>query len=217
MSDDAEIFDQSLIEAAFAIAGERGWRAVSIEEAAYAANLDIGRARARFTGIDALLRRLGANADRLALEGYAPSGSVRDDLFDLLMRRFDAFVPLRPGLKALLAALPVNPALSLMLTEASARSMGWLLAATGVEVGGLRGILRINGLLAVWLYALRAFAEDESPDLAATMAALDRGLAQAEKAAGWLAGSRKMREPAPFPEADEDFAGDDADEAAFHA
>lgn len=146
-------------------------------------------------------------ADAAALEGFSAAGSVRDALFDLLMRRFDAMMFVRPGLAELMRGLPGDPAASLMLLDATARSAGWLLAAVGVPTGGLRGALRVQGLCAVWLYACRAFIHDNSADLAATMAALDRALERAERAAGWLeGGSGPVNAPKPFPE-DEDFEG----------
>jgi len=42
--------------------------------------------------------------------------------------------------------------------------------------------LRSKGLLAIWLATLKVWLEDDSPDLAPTMAALDRNLRRAESA-----------------------------------
>jgi AcrR family transcriptional regulator len=205
------VFDHALIEAAFALAAEHGWYGVSVPGAARRAGLDFPRARARFSGIGAILCRLGSIADQAALEDFAPADTVRESVFDLLMARFDAMVFVRPGLRALLRALPADPFTALLLMDATARSMAWLLAACGVETGGLRGKLRVKGMVAVWLYALRAFVTDESADLATTMAALDRALERAERAAAWLEGAASpVPAPKPFPEdedgQDEDFA-----------
>ena len=64
---------------------------------------------------------------------------------------------------------------------ATLRSMGWMLEAAGLSAAGLRGLLRSEALLGVWLYALRAWRDDDSPDLSGTMAALDKALDQAER------------------------------------
>ncbi len=66
-----------------------------------------------------------------------------------------------------------------------------MLQAAGVSTAGLRGELRVRGLVAVWLWAMRAFDQDATEDLAPTMAALDTALQRAHAAAGWLAGERK--------------------------
>lgn len=189
-------FDHALIAAAFQRAAEVGWTRLTILDAARAAGLSLAEARARFPGRLALLRRFGAMLDQAALAAAPAEGAVRDRLFDLLMSRFDAMKPHRAGLHALLRHLPGDPALALALTCATRRSMRWMLQAAGVSTAGLRGELRVRGLVAVWLWALRAFERDATEDLAPTMAALDTALHRVHTAAAWLAGERAAAEPA---------------------
>jgi hypothetical protein len=61
-----------------------------------------------------------------------------------------------------------------------------MLEAAGLSASGLRGEMRVKGLVAVWLWTLRAWQADESEDLSVTMAALDAALRRAEQAAEWL-------------------------------
>jgi hypothetical protein len=58
-----------------------------------------------------------------------------------------------------------------------------MLEAAGLEASGPAGLLRVQGLGVVWLAAIRAWDKDETEDLSATMAALDRALDQADRAA----------------------------------
>jgi AcrR family transcriptional regulator len=194
-------FDQALIAAAFQRAAEVGWTRLTIADAARAAGLSLAEARVRFPGKLALLRRFGAMLDQAAL-GVAPSeGPPRDRLFDLIMSRFDAMKPHRSGLRALLRHLPGDPALALLLGCATRRSMRWMLQAAGVSTVGMRGELRVRGMVAVWLWALRAFERDATDDLAPTMAALDTALQRVHVAAGWLAGERKAATAEPGADA----------------
>jgi hypothetical protein len=143
-----------------------------------------------------VLMRFGLLADQAAL-AEAPAESLpRDRLFDLLMRRFDVLQQHRAGVLALLRHLPADPALALALSAATGRSMGWMLEAAGVSAAGVTGKLRIAGLVGVWLYALRAWKDDESVDLARTMSAVDKALDQAEKLAGSLPAAPAPGEPA---------------------
>jgi AcrR family transcriptional regulator len=180
-------FDIALVGAAMATAGEKGWRAVTVARAAERAGLDLGRARARFPGKLAVLLRLGVIADQSALAGAGTAGPVRDRLFDMIMQRLDVFQTHREGMQALFRALPADPALALLLLAATRRSMAWLLDAAGVSTAGLPGALRVRGLTVVWLAAVRAWARDDSADLAATMRAVDDALQRAERAADWAA------------------------------
>jgi len=181
-------FDSTLIAAALQIAAEEGWRRVTVVAAARAADLPLARARERFPGRGAILLKFGRMADQAVLEGDPAEGSVRDQLFDLLMRRFDALQSHRAGILALMRALPADPGTALLLACATRRSMRWMLQTAGVPANGLFGALQVKGLVAVWLWALRTWEHDDSEDLTATMAALDTALARAEQVAGWLGG-----------------------------
>ncbi len=188
--EDAE-FDKALIGAAFQLAAEKGWRAVSVATAARAAALPLARARARFAGKAAILLRFGRLADQAALVEAPAEGVARDRLFDLLMHRIDALQAHRAGVLALLRALPAEPPTALLLALATRRSMRWMLETAGIPASGLRGELRVRGLMAVWLWTLRAWQGDASEDLSATMAALDTALRRAEQAAEWLGWHRR--------------------------
>ncbi len=179
---DQEQFDSALIQAAMARAEAVGWRGVAVAEAARAARLPLDEARMRFPVPAMVLLRLGMLADRAALIEDGSSGSVRERLFDLLMRRIDVLQQYRGGVRAVLRALPLDPLLALVLANATAVSMDWVAQAAGVETTGLMGRVRSAGLVAVWLQTVRAWDGDDSADLSTTMAALDKALDRAE----WL-------------------------------
>ncbi len=187
--------DQALIAAVFSQAALRGWADVSIAGAARDADLPLDRVRARFPGRGAVLLRFGIQADQAALSAGSSEPSPRERLFDMVMSRFDALQQHRAGILQLLRALRTDPATSLLLYGATLRSMKWLLDGAGIPSSGIVGGLRVHGLLALWLYALRAWEGDESPDLSATMAAVDRGLDRAIQAENMLPG-RSSSSPA---------------------
>lgn len=196
MSDSA--FDTALVTAAFALGAEKGWRHVSAAAAARYAGLDLAQARHAFPTTGKILKKFGRLADAAALQGALSDGSVRDRLFDILLRRFDFIQAHRAGVLALVKALPACPPLALALLELNITSMGWLLEGAGVDATGLRGAARKRGLLLVWGYGLQAWARDESEDLSATMAAVDKALAQAESfAARYTAPAKPARPEAP--------------------
>lgn len=195
-------FDQALVAAVFSQAALRGWADVNIAEAARDADLPLGRVRARFPGRGAVLLRFGILADQAALTAGSNEPSPRERLFDMVMSRFDALQQHRAGVLQLMRALRTDPATSLLLYSATLRSMKWLLDGAGIPSNGIVGGLRVHGLLALWLYALRAWENDESPDLSATMAAVDRGLDRAIQAENMLPG----RSASPAEEAAAVFA-----------
>jgi ubiquinone biosynthesis protein COQ9 len=177
-------FDAALIAAAFRLAADDGWQRVTVSAACHAAGLPIAEARVRFPTRGHILLRFGQLADQFALTDASDDGPPRDRLFDLLMRRFDALNAHREGVKALLRALPFDLRTALLLACSTRNSMRWMLEASGITATGLRGDIQAKGLMAVWLWGVRAWERDESADLSQTMAAVDSGLGRAE----WLAG-----------------------------
>lgn len=186
MTDDE--FDASLVAAAFTLGAREGWRKVSAAAAAREAGLDLARARSRFAGRAAILKRFGALADAHALGGVLSEGSVKDKLFDLLLRRFDFLQTHRAGVLALMRYAPLEPGLTAWLGCETLRSMGWMLEASGVSARGIRGEMRKRGLAAVWGWGVRAWLSDESEDLSATMAAVDVALTRADRFAARFEG-----------------------------
>ena len=186
-------FDKALIGAVFMQAGLVGWRDATLVDAARDAGLDLARVRARFPDKTAMLLRFGVIADQAALAAAAQQGTPREKLFDLVMSRFDQLQQHREGVLALMQSLKTDPGASVLLYAATLGSMRWLLDAAGIPSGGIVGQLRVHGLAALWAYALRAWERDDSADLPATMAAVDRALDRAIQAEGLIPGNR----PAP--------------------
>ena len=188
--------DQTLIAAVFSQAALRGWADVNIAEAARDVGLPLAQVRARFPGRGAVLLRFGVMADQAALAAGSSEPSPRERLFDMVMSRFDALQQHRAGILQLLRAMRTDPGTSMLLYGATLRSMKWLLDGASIPSTGIVGGLRVHGLLALWLYALRAWESDESPDLSATMAAVDRGLDRAIQAENMLPGRSPAEEAA---------------------
>ncbi len=186
-------FDTALVTAALRLAAEDSWHRVSVAAAARTAGLPLNEARARFPSRNTILLRFGSLADQAALTDAPAEGPVRDRLFDLLMRRFDAFQAQRDGVIAVMRALPFDPPLAVMLACATERSMRWMLEGAGATLRGPRGDLIVQGCVALWLWSLRAWERDTSEDLSGTMAAVDAALQRAERAVGWLGGPRRPK------------------------
>jgi ubiquinone biosynthesis protein COQ9 len=208
-------FDRALVASAFRLIAERGWSRLSLAEAARRADLPLDRARARFPARPMVLLRFGSIADQAALSLAPSEGAHRDRLFDILMRRIDVLQSHRDGVLALLRGLRTDPCSTGLVTAANLRSMMWMLDGAGIGSTGVFGLLRAKGLMAVWLSVVHAWRNDTSQDLSATMAALDKALAQAERIEGWLTGRRSApptepphpaepslepEPPAPLPE-----------------
>jgi hypothetical protein len=173
--------------AAFAAHGLGG---ATLARAASAAGTSIaelaGQLADPWRALDALL----GSIDQAALASCrpAPGETPRERLFQLAMARFDAMRPHRAAIGRLLADARTRPGLALVLALALGRSAATLLGAADIATTGPAGIARTKALAAILADAGRTWLSDESEDLGATMAALDRRLGEAERWAQRMCG-----------------------------
>lgn len=198
------ISDDAILAGFWRALAASGWHGLSMRQVAAEAGTDVATLRRRFETPHALLLAHGRLVDAAVLQGTVPDphATPRDRLFDVLMRRLDEMQPHRAGVARLLADLPRSPLTALALAPHLAASMAWMLEAAGLEASGPRGAARVQGLVLVWLAAVRAWEKDDSADLSPTMAALDRALDQAERAARWLRLDGPAAEPPVIAEAE---------------
>jgi AcrR family transcriptional regulator len=173
--------EDRLIDAALALAARQGWRRTGLAEIAAEAGLRLDEAYALHRSKASILRAFIHRTDRAVLAGVTQDAdeSARERLFDNLMRCFDALKPHKAAVRAILRDSVGDPA-AIMGALALKRSIRWMLEASGISTAGCRGRVLTRLTLALYLSVLRVFLGDDSPDLARTMAALDRGLRQGE-------------------------------------
>lgn len=174
-----------ILDAALTLAAEQGWRNVTMPEIAARATLPLPDLYGYAPGKNAVLDRLGRMVDEKVLAGGEtdPDDGIRDRLFDLLMRRFDALNEHRQGFRAVIEDLRRDPPVALCQVMGLERGMRWTLELAGLSTDGLRGALRLRALGVVYLLVLRTWLDDDTEDMARTMATLDRRLRQAEQLA----------------------------------
>ncbi len=189
---------KQIIDAAMELAAERGWHDLSLSEIAAAAKVPLSRLYPVFPSKQAILNGLsrrvdaavladteeadteGAKAERAKAEGEENGESARDRLFEVLMRRFDALQPYKPGLGNVIYDQGRDPLAALCGLPRLLGAMALMLEAAGISSNVLTGAVRAKGLAAIYLTTIRVWLRDDSPDLAKTMAALDRRLRCAE-------------------------------------
>jgi AcrR family transcriptional regulator len=180
-----------LINAALRLIARHGWRRLSMAAIAAEASLPILTLYRTFPSKQAILRAFFRRIDETVLAALLdadPDERPRDRVFDLLMRRFDALRPHRDAIEVLGRELPGDPVAALALGAALLRSMGWMLEAAGIATDGLRGAVAAKLTAGAYVATLRVWLRDDTPDLAQTMAALDRRLRGVER---WFGAARR--------------------------
>lgn len=185
-----------LANGALAAAARKPWKDVTIFDIAAGGALEAFAPATPGDALDAIEemfdRALAVGVARVDAEAL-----VRDRLFDLAMRRFEAMEPHRAALLSIDAAIEREPAMRTALHARLVRAARWILALAGLEADGVAGQARAQGLALILAQTRAAWRRDVDGDFAKTMAALDRALRQAEQTFGRWGGFEGKPRPAP--------------------
>ena len=177
------------IAALMALLAERSFEQVGLAEVAGRAGLKLSQLRAEFGSTLAILGAHIKEIDRTVLAGGdvdMAEEPARERLFDVLMRRLEAYAPYKDAVRSIMCSARRSPGLAFALNAMAVRSQRWMLEAAGIGASGPRGALRAQGAALMFARVLSVWIDDEEEGLDRTMAALDRGLSSAERWAGFL-------------------------------
>lgn len=180
---------RDLARAALTLAASTPWRDVTLLRLAHAANRPISDFYGASLGEavdcveEAFDRAIGDN-----LEALDAGQSVRDRLFELIMRRFEAMEPHRAAVTAMEVGADRDPTLMAAAHQRHVRCARWVLALSGLEADGMTGQARAQGLGVIIGQARMAWRGDDAGDFAKTMSSLDKNLRRAEEMFGRWAG-----------------------------
>ena len=102
--------------------------------------------------------------------------SPRDRLFEIFMRRLECLKPYREVFIILSREWNKDLLSTLAFTPQYFTSISWMLRLALIETNSLKGRLLISQVSLLFVNVLRVWLDDDSPDMALTMAELDRRL-----------------------------------------
>jgi AcrR family transcriptional regulator len=173
-----------IVEATMALAAHRDWPTIELTDIAAEAGVALADLRDAFPSKGAILAGFARMIDRTVLDGTKDDLAgepAKDRLFDVLMRRIDALTPYRAALKQLRRSLPRDPLTLAALNREAVNSQRFMLAAANIPTEDGLGPLKVQGLAIAFNRIVDGWLkDDDDPDLAKTMAALDRALTRGE-------------------------------------
>jgi AcrR family transcriptional regulator len=180
---------EKIIAAFMALLAEKRFEQVGFGDIAARAGVTLATARTEFGSTLAILAAHMKELDRKVLGGEESDMAEeppRERLFDVLMRRIEAMAPHREATRSLMKSASCNPGLAFALNGLAVRSQTWMMTAAGVDAAGPRGMIRAQGLAALFASVLRTWVDDDDEGSARTLAALDRALARGQRWSGML-------------------------------
>ena len=176
---------KQLITTTFECVENKPWSLVTMTDIAASAGVSLTDCLREFPNKSSVLSGLSRDVDAAVLKGFEDDGddseSRKDQLFDVLMSRIDALAPYKSGLAKIVPEILSDPLESVRQAIRLHCSMALMLEAVGITSSGWRGVVKIKGLSLIYANGLRVWFGDDSTDMSATMAAIDRGLTKAEQ------------------------------------
>lgn len=172
-----------IVDALMALAAEERFDEITLNAIAERANVTLGEFRELFSSKAAVLAAFVRRIDKVVLDGTTADmadETSKERLFDVLMRRFDAMAPYKPGLEGIAEWARREPLAAAGLNRLGVNSMRFMMEAAGVETNGRIGALKAQGLAIAWARLVGVWLDDEDPGLSATMAELDRTLTRGD-------------------------------------
>ena len=180
---------EKAIDAFMALLADRSFEQIGLAEVAGRAGIKLSKLREEFGSTLAIYAAHVKEVDRLVLDGGEADLTeepVRERLFDVLMRRIEALAPYKEAVRSLIRSARRNPSLAFAANAIAVRSQQWMLEAAGIPASGPRGALRAQGAALMFARVVGVWLDDEEEGLDRTMAALDRGLASAQRWDGFI-------------------------------
>ena len=178
------------VEALMALLAEKPFEQIGLAEVAERAGLKLSELRAEFGSTLAMLAAHIREVDRKVLDAgdlkMDEEDPPRERLFEVLMRRLEVLAPYKEAVRSLMRSASRNPGLALALNTMGVRAQTWMLTAAGIGTNGPRGALRAQGAALMFARVASVWVDDDEPGLDRTLAALDRGLASAERWSGFV-------------------------------
>ncbi|MBB4198509.1 hypothetical protein CCR94_03800 [Rhodoblastus sphagnicola] len=193
---------EEVVDALMALAAEKPWAEISLAEVAARAGLSLARFRDAFPSKGAVLGGFSRRIDRIVLDATTDDladETVKDRLFDVLMRRFDALKPYKAALVNIDAWAMRDPFAVVELNRLAVNSLRFMLEAAGQGSESPVGAVKLQGLVVAWLRVFHVWLGDDTEDSAITMAALDHELARGKVWAERLDEAHKALAPLANP------------------
>ncbi len=130
-----------------------------------------------------MLKTISKYVDYLLIDKmkYLENSTPKDMLFEVLMARFDILEANRKAFLEIYKILQKNPQQFIKLFPTFLESMITTAELSKYKVNGLKGTIRLKGLMIIYFVTFFQWVDDKDSSLEKTMTALDKNLDQAEK------------------------------------
>ena len=173
------IYEKKIAQYTLNILKKKSWTSISLTEILKKTKIKKTNIKTKFD----LLKLISKYVDYLLINKMKSLeiSSTKDMLFEVLMARFDILEENRKAFLEIYKILKKNPQQLIKLLPTFLESMIITAELSKYKVNGLKGTIRLKGLMLIYFITFFQWVNDKKSSLEKTMTALDKNLDQAEK------------------------------------
>ena len=174
-----------IIDKAFEMIEKTGWENFSIVNLSTIIEIDFLTLKKHFSSKNSIIiefsRMIDLKVEKLINLEELKETSVKDNLFELLMIRFESMTKYRNGLREIIKSDKVDPFLLKNISKNVINSLDFYLEISNAYTGNYLDIVKKNSIFLIYCYVFNFWLDDDSSDLSKTMVKLDKTLSLSEK------------------------------------
>ena len=175
---------EKLIILGFKLIAKKGWKYFSLKSLAKENKSDLESIKIFFKNKSQFLESFSEMIDNKVLANIDKDefnkNSIKDNLFELIMLRFENLNHYKTGLKILLSDLKKSPVELKKIMRKVLDSMDLFLEIANVKNNYLMDFIKVNIIFIIYSYVFNVWLDDQSSEMSKTMAELDKWLSKAE-------------------------------------
>lgn len=175
---------EKLIILGFKLIEKKGWSYFSLKSLAKENKSDLESIKIFFKNKSQFLESFSEMIDNKVLANIDKDefnkNSIKDNLFELIMLRFENLNHYKTGLKILLSDLKKSPVELKKIMKKVFDSMDLFLEIANVKNNYLMDFIKVNIIFIIYSYVFKVWLDDQSSEMSKTMAELDKWLSKAE-------------------------------------
>lgn len=184
---DIKAIKTKVIQATLDLTRDISWSDISMDQIAEKSDVDIDNLESIFPEKSDILMAYARQIDEQVSKEFNVDENTdelaKDQLFDVLMERFDLLNENRASIISIVNGVTMDPKQMADFLPSVYKSMTKMLSIVNIPTDGWRGNLRILGLSGVYLKVLRDWVGDETSDMSITMSSLDQALSKVDSLA----------------------------------
>ena len=173
-----------LIKYSFDLIEKEGWNSFSFNKLSKSLNAELNLVKNLLKSKKQLLIIFSEYIDEEVMKNVdindLKDNSVRDNLFELLMLRFEKLQPFKTSLRILLNDLKSKPGDLKKIYKKIINSLDFYMEISNSKKNFISDLIKLNSIFLIYSLTFKTWINDESKDMSITMAELDKWLSKAE-------------------------------------